>query len=351
MFKKVRVTRIALLMVVALMFTGCFGLFKVPEPSFEVTGVEDGEVYTEPVTPVINAGKGTTLTITLNDEEFASGTEITEPGTYELIIVGENKKGETVSDTINFTISEYPKIAVTGVEDGKQYIGSVTPEIATDDETDTVEITLNDEPYTSGTEITAPGIYKLVVEATNTQENKSTVSLTFSVYDGKKLTIDENMTGISHEKGTSVEINEDAEFIKTGERSIKFVNQADTKSCLRIQRSPHPDWPADWTQFERMSFWIYFDDVDSLNNVEYILSTPAGEKKKSWAKDDLVNGWNYCEVNIPELAGDDLDKLVNMDDVSDNKGSYFLDIAVRTPENVITVYFDDFIFWCPLPTE
>jgi len=41
-----------------------------------------------------------------------------------------------------------------------------------------------------------------------------------------------------------------------------------------------------------------------------------------------------------------------MDDVSDNKGSYLpVDIAVRTPENVITVYFDDFIFWCPLPTE
>lgn len=351
MFKKVRVTRIALLMVVALMFTGCFGLFKVPEPSFEVTGVEDGKVYSEPVTPIITPGKGTTLTITLNDDEFASKTEITEPGTYELVIVGENKKGETVSETINFTISEYPIIAVTGVEDKEQYIGSVTPEITTDGENDTIEITLNDEPYTSGTEITAPGIYKLVVEATNAQENKSTVSLTFSVYDGIELAIGESITpGFGSDKGT-IEINEDAEFIKTGERSIKFVNQADTKSCLRIQRSPHPDWPADWTQFERMSFWIYFDDVDSLNNVEYILTTPAGEKKKSWAKDDLVNGWNYCEVNIPELAGDDLDKLVNMDDAPGNKGSYFLDIAVRTPENVITVYFDDFIFWCPLPTE
>lgn len=150
MLTRFRLHGLAIIVLLSLTLTGCFGLFT-PAPSFEVEGVEDGEQYSEPVTPVITAGKGTTLTITLNDDDFESDTEITEPGDYELVIVGENSKGKTITETIEFTILSFPIITITGVEDGGYYDEPVTPVITTDGEDDEVEITLNDEEFTSGT--------------------------------------------------------------------------------------------------------------------------------------------------------------------------------------------------------
>lgn len=174
------------------------------------------------------------------------------------------------------------------------------------------------------------------------------MTLSFSIYETLELAIGENVTpGFGSDKGTT-EINEDVQFIKTGTNSLKFVNQTVTKSAFRIQRSPHPQWPADWTKLEKFTFWVYIEDASLMSSdLEYVLATPAGNKTKNFT---LVNGWNFCEVNIPELAGDDLDKLVNMDYAPDNKGSYFLDIILRSDDEVLTFYLDDFIFWW-VPTE
>ena len=100
MFKKVRVPYIVYLVVLVLMLTGC------SESSLEVTGVEDNKSYSTHVTPMITAGSGMTVAVTLNGVEFASGTEINEPGDYELVVVSE-KEGETVTETYSFTISLY----------------------------------------------------------------------------------------------------------------------------------------------------------------------------------------------------------------------------------------------------
>ncbi len=345
MFKKFRVLHIAFLLALTLMFTGCL------ESSLEVTGVENNKVYSNPVTPIITAGEEMTLTITLNGEEFVSGTEISEPGDYELVIVSESEKGETITETYSFTISLYPQIQVIGVEDKGEFINLVTPVITTADANDTVEITLNGAPYTSGTEITEPGVYTLEVKATNAGEYVSTASHTFTLYKAISIAIDRSMTGFSTDKATSLELNTDPQFLKNEERSLKFVNQTGTKSAFRIQRNPHPNWPADWTQFERMTFWVYIEDVEVLqdNAMEWILSTLYGNKSKSWANTDLVNGWNFCEVNFSEVIGGDLSKLVDMDEVSNDKGSRFLDVIVRSPINAVTVYFTDFTLWYPLP--
>lgn len=344
MFKKVRVPYIVYLVVLVLMLTGC------SESSLEVTGVEDNKSYSTPVTPMITAGSGMTVAVTLNGVEFASGTEINEPGDYELVVVSE-KEGETVTETYSFTISLYPQIQVIGVEDGGEFINLVTPVITTADADDTVVITLNGAPYTSGTDITEPGVYTLEVKATNAGEYVSTESHTFSLYKAISLAIDRVLTGFGTDKATSLELNTDPQFLKNEERSLKFVNQTGTKSAFRIQRNPHPSWPADWTQLERMTFWVYIENVEALqdNAMEWILSTLYGNKSKRWANTDFVNGWNFCEVDLPEVIGGDLSKLVDMDEVSNEKGSRFLDIIVRSPINVVTAYFTDFTLWYPLP--
>lgn len=61
----------------------------------EVTGVEDGGVYNDAVTPIISAGQ-----VYLNQDLFVSGSVISEPGDYELNIKGVNGFTQTFQFTI-----------------------------------------------------------------------------------------------------------------------------------------------------------------------------------------------------------------------------------------------------------
>ncbi|WP_412732027.1 beta strand repeat-containing protein [Minisyncoccus archaeiphilus] len=62
-----------------------------------VTGVSDGGVYSNAVTPLF----GATHTATLNGNPFVSGTSVSSTGNYVLIVTNE---AETASVTINFSI-------------------------------------------------------------------------------------------------------------------------------------------------------------------------------------------------------------------------------------------------------
>ena len=61
-----------------------------------ISGIEDNMIYTSSVTPLISAGN-----ILVNNDAYISGTEIDEPGNYELIVNGVNGYIET----FNFTIT------------------------------------------------------------------------------------------------------------------------------------------------------------------------------------------------------------------------------------------------------
>lgn len=66
-----------------------------PEYSPEVFGVEDGMNYLEPVT--ISFDEGTAL---LDGQPFTSGSTVSAPGTYHLIVTGENGLETTITFTI-----------------------------------------------------------------------------------------------------------------------------------------------------------------------------------------------------------------------------------------------------------
>jgi lactocepin len=155
MLKKLGAFGFLVVLILSLTLSGCFS-FSVPDPSFTVEGVKDGQTYEQPVTPTIEPGKGTTLTITLNGEPFESGTTITQDGEYKLVIVAKNSRGKETTSEIEFTIElDVPLIIVTGVENGGYYWDAVTPNITTDGENDTIVVTLNGEEYTLGTPIEA----------------------------------------------------------------------------------------------------------------------------------------------------------------------------------------------------
>lgn len=60
-----------------------------------VSGVEDGGVYNEPVTPLISSGR-----VYLDQDLFSSGITISEPGEYHLVIQGKGGYQEQISFTI-----------------------------------------------------------------------------------------------------------------------------------------------------------------------------------------------------------------------------------------------------------
>lgn len=109
-----------------------------------ISNLVNGETYEEEVTPTFTKG-----TATLNGEPYVSGTTIYTPGLNTLIITGEDGYSVTYQFTIN--------LGVENVAQGETYIGEVTPIISGG------IITLNDQPYVSGTTIDVPGYYTITV--------------------------------------------------------------------------------------------------------------------------------------------------------------------------------------------
>ncbi|WP_166542073.1 S-layer homology domain-containing protein [Paenibacillus lutrae] len=129
--------------------------FEIDNVGPAVTGVTKGGVY-KSVTPVFTEG-----TATLNGAAYISGTEITQDGTYTLVVTDAAGNAATVK----FEIDNVGP-AVTGVTEGGVY-KSVTP-VFTEG---TAE--LNGAAYISGTEIDQDGTYTLVV--TDAAGNATTV--------------------------------------------------------------------------------------------------------------------------------------------------------------------------------
>ena len=113
-----------------------------------VDGVENNGIYEGSVTPTFTKG-----TATLNGEPYTSGETITTPGVHNLVITGEN--GYSVS--LSFEVVLLDK----NIQNGGIYTGEVCPEFSGGD------ITLNDETYISGTVIDVPGNYTLIVKGAN----------------------------------------------------------------------------------------------------------------------------------------------------------------------------------------
>ena len=113
----------------------------------EITGVDDGGVYDEAVTPVITAGD-----ITLNGEKFISGTMISEPGSYSLTVKGE----AGYSKSKDFTISSN----VSGILNNHVYEDDVTIQFDG-------EGYLNNVHMSSPIMISDPGEYMLKIQGAN----------------------------------------------------------------------------------------------------------------------------------------------------------------------------------------
>jgi len=109
-----------------------------------VDNVVSGETYIGEVTPVISGGA-----ITLNGEEFVSGTKIDVPGNYTVTVNG----AAGYCRSISFVVKPYE----IGVEMGGVYNHAVIPAVSNG------TMTLNGEEYASGSVINVSGEYTLLI--------------------------------------------------------------------------------------------------------------------------------------------------------------------------------------------
>ncbi|MCP3964367.1 MAG: tandem-95 repeat protein, partial [bacterium] len=157
----------------------------VTPPVIDVAGVADGDIVNVDVTPVIDVTDDHLgpVTITLDGQPFVSGTTITAEGDYTLEITAADQCGNSSPETVTFTIDKTPPaIAITGVADGDCVNTDVVPVITViDDHLEGSSATLNGQPFTSGSTVTAEGDYTLIATATDTAGNSATETLAFTI--------------------------------------------------------------------------------------------------------------------------------------------------------------------------
>jgi len=163
-------------------------------PEIIVAGVTDGQQSSETLTITYSATDDTdpdpSVSATLNGETFASGSEVSEIGQYELVVTAEDASDNQSEVIIGFEIVEpditAPEITVEGVTDGQQSSEALTITYSATDDTDpdpSVSATLNGETFASGSEVSEIGQYELVVTVEDASGNQSEVIIGFEIVE------------------------------------------------------------------------------------------------------------------------------------------------------------------------
>jgi len=154
-------------------------------PALNIRGVAEGACVNAAVTPVIDVADlhPGTLAATLNGAPFSGGTVVAADGAYLLRATAADTCGNQGTATRSWTIDQTPPaLTVTGVTDGETTAGPVTPVFAaTDLHLGAVTATLNGASFVSGSAVSAPGSYTLLVTAADTCGNQVARTVRFTI--------------------------------------------------------------------------------------------------------------------------------------------------------------------------
>ncbi|HEY6871727.1 MAG TPA: Ig-like domain-containing protein [Geobacteraceae bacterium] len=153
-------------------------------PTVTISGVTEGAYYRGDITPQVGVFDTNlaSQSITLNGTLFVPAP-ITADGAYTLIATGTDRAGNQTTKSVRFTIDKTPPaITVTNVSDGAFYNTDIAPAVTvTDANLKGSNVTMNGQPYASGSAVTAEGSYTLAVSAEDLAGNTATRTVSFIV--------------------------------------------------------------------------------------------------------------------------------------------------------------------------
>ncbi|HCF57053.1 MAG TPA: hypothetical protein DFS52_03525, partial [Myxococcales bacterium] len=154
-------------------------------PAISISGVSDGQLGNQPVTPTFSATDVNldSTTATLDGASFASGATVSSEGEHTLVVTATDRAGNSSSETVRFEIdTAAPAISIAGVSDGQLGSQPVTPIFsATDSNLDSTTATLDGVSFASGTTVASEGEHTLVVTATDRAGNSASQTVHFGI--------------------------------------------------------------------------------------------------------------------------------------------------------------------------
>ena len=201
-------------------------------PVITMPNVADGVYLNEITTPEIIVDDLTVgsqdAVVSLNGQPYVPGSQIENEGVQVLVVAVTDKAGNQSSLTVNFVLDlTDPTIVINDVVDETYYMGSVNPQVSIDDVNLTESsITLNGNPFVSGTVIETEGVYTLVASASDAAGNEVSQTVDF--------TIDLSAPVIN-----VAEVTDGAFYKNDVVPTIDFVDAALDETSLTMNGSPY----------------------------------------------------------------------------------------------------------------
>ncbi len=158
-------------------------------PAITVSGVENGQSYGAPVSPVVTVTDAhlDSVSVTLDGKPFVTGSAVQLDGDHTFVVEALDKAGNQSRVSIAFKLTPQldhtkPIITISGVSEGQVLGGLVTPEVeVTDVNLATTTILLDGEPWLSGMSIMTEGLHVLSVEASDRAGNTESKTVSFAI--------------------------------------------------------------------------------------------------------------------------------------------------------------------------
>ncbi|WNG16934.1 RHS repeat-associated core domain-containing protein [Cystobacter fuscus] len=156
-------------------------------PKVTFSDVEEGSKHNQPVSVKFSATDAhlldTSVSASVDGLPFASGALVSSEGNHTLEVVAKDRAGYVVTSQRQFTLDYTPPdVQVSGVVDDSLGRETVTPIIqVTDLHPAQTEVSLNGNPFSSGTPVSGDGEYLLSVKATDAAGNKTSLLRHFSI--------------------------------------------------------------------------------------------------------------------------------------------------------------------------
>ena len=259
-------------------------------PLVTIGVVTQGGSYATSQTPTVTIADAATWTVTLNGSPYATGTPIGE-GVWTIEASATDEFGRTTTSAVDFTVDTTPPLVTIGVvTQGGSYATSQTPTVTIADAA-TWTVTLNGNPYTTGTPI-GEGVWTIEASATDEFGRTTTSAVDFTVDTTPPLvTIGVVTQGGSYatSQTPTVTIADAATWTVTLNGSPYTTGTPIGEGVWTIEASATDEFGR--TTTSAVDFVIDIPDADTSAPVVTITPEPAGP--------DGANGWY---VTTPTIA-------------------------------------------------